>query len=171
MADSCDTERDISADSADTKFRPPSLGCDDQEASSSTLKEVDNVALLSLKSGIEKNYLADVYKAKSKVNELVHNQDVLRESIQQEMTNLNEYKLTEDITEFVNELKKYHFKLKNIGKDINYINEKVSKMKRQASKLKANKEKEEMQVEESKRKERELQRHLTAKPAADSLSN
>ena len=128
-------------------------------------------AVKSLASGVRKNYLADLEKAKTRVKELVHNQDVLRESIQQEITNLNEYKLTEDITAFVNELRLYHSKLLNAKKGIQYINEKVGKMNRRVGKLKANKEKQEQQAEERKRKELELQEHLTAKPATHSFSS
>ena len=127
--------------------------------------------IANLKSAVTNNYIADVNKAKGRVEELIHNQEVLRESIQQEMTNLNEYKLTDDITEFVTELEIYHSKLKNMRRDIQYASDKVSKLKRRSTKLRVNKEKEERQIEENKRKELELQQELTAKPAAQSFDH
>lgn len=125
-------------------------------------------AFADISRAVKSNYIADLKKSASRVQELIHHQNVLRESIQQETTNFNEYRLTDDITEFVTELRNYHSKLKNMKKDIQYINDKVSKMKRRASKLRANKEKEERQIEENKRREQELQQQLTAKPAAES---
>ena len=130
-------------------------------------EEVIQEAVNKISSGVKDDYLCSLNKASEKVKELTHNQEVLRESIQQEMTNLNEYKLTDDITNFVGELRTYHTKLKNMKKDIQYINDKVSKMKRRASKLRVNREKEERQAEENKRKELELQQQLTAKPSPD----
>ena len=130
-------------------------------------EEVIQEAVCKIISGVKDDYLCSLIKGSEKVKELTHNQEVLRESIQQEMTNLNEYKLTDDITNFVGELRTYHSKLKNMKKDIQYINDKVSKLKRRSSKLRVNKEKEERQAEENKRKERELQHQLTAKPPPD----
>eukprot|EP00112_Aurelia_sp_Birch-Aquarium-sp1_P012348 Seg2598.2 transcript_id=Seg2598.2/GoldUCD/mRNA.D3Y31 product="Biogenesis of lysosome-related organelles complex 1 subunit 6" protein_id=Seg2598.2/GoldUCD/D3Y31 len=144
---------------------------DDEKESTIEISTKEAEAIKILASGVRKNDLADLEKAKTRVKELVHNQDVLRESIQQEITNLNEYKLTDDITAFVSELRLYHTKLLNAKKDIQYINEKVTKMNRRVGKLKANKEKQEQQAEERKRKELELQKHLTAKPATDSFSS
>lgn len=123
-------------------------------------------AMTVLSSAVKNSCIADLKKSTGKVKELIHNQNVLRESIQQELTSLNENKLSDDIAEFVTELRTYHEKLKNIKKDIQCINDKVSKMKRKTSKLRSSKEKEEKQIQENKRKELELQQQLTAKPAA-----
>ena len=123
-----------------------------------------------ISSAVKSDYLLTLNKASGRVKELIHNQGVLHESIQQEMTNLDEYGLTEKINSFVTELKNYHSKLRSMKKDIQYINDRVSKMKRRAEKLRANKVKEEKQVEENKRKQRELQQQLTAKPAPEAES-
>ena len=131
-----------------------------------SIREARNKISYAVKS----NYLLSLNKASGRVKELIHNQEVLRESIQQEMTNLDEYKLTEDISGFVAELKDYHLKLKSMKRDIQYITDRVSKMKRRAAKLRANKEKEEKQVEENKRKQLEIQQQLTAKPAPEAES-
>lgn len=122
-------------------------------------------------AGIKADYLADMNQSKSRVRELVHNQDVLRESLQQEMTNLEEYKLTDDIAEFANSLKSYHSKLLNVKRDIQYVNDKVAKMKKKSVKLQIGKQKEELHKAHQKQKELEFQKQLTAKPAAGSFSD
>ena len=181
-----DTSSAVNIDPADTALSTEEPGLDEKLTASSAQTITDDVtsteissikeeatreAIDKISSAIKSDYFGNLNKASGRVKELIHNQEVLQESIQQEMTNLNEYKLTEDITEFVTELRNYHSKLKSMKKDIQYINDKVSKMKRRATKLRTNREKEERQAEENKRKELELQQKLTAKPAptAESL--
>lgn len=146
----------------------------DARARNDSLKELPeylNTVTDSLASGIKCNYLTDVEKAKSRVGELIHNQDVLRESIQQELYNIEEYKLTEDITRFTQDLRLYQAKLLNIKKDINNVTDKVSKMKKRAVKLQIGKQKEEVHKAKQKQKDLEFQKQLTAKPAAAALDN
>eukprot|EP00794_Sanderia_malayensis_P007444 gene7444-8266_t len=149
----------------------PPANIEDKESNTENLPDNYKAAVELLASGIKSNYLADVNKAKGRVDELVHNQSVLRESIQQEMMNLDEYKLTEDVSQFMQDLRFYHSKLLNIKKDIHQVSDKVSKMKKKSMKLQIGKQKEELHKAQQKQKELELQKQLTAKPASSSFSN
>ena len=124
-------------------------------------------SLSKLKDGILSITIPETEKAEAKVKEVIRSQDVVRESIQQELVQLEEYKLTDDIGKIFVDVKRYHAKLTNIKKDMHTLQDKSAKLKRKAQRLQIQKQKEELHKAHQKEKQLELEREITAKPAAE----
>ncbi|XP_038276275.1 biogenesis of lysosome-related organelles complex 1 subunit 6 isoform X2 [Dermochelys coriacea] len=95
----------------------------------------------------------------------LHNQVVLLDTLEQEISKFKECNSILDINALFSEAKHYHNKLVNIRKEMMMLHEKTSKLKKRALKLQQKRQKEELEREQQREKELEREKQLTAKPA------
>ncbi|KAM3828350.1 biogenesis of lysosome-related organelles complex 1 subunit 6 [Vipera latastei] len=126
---------------------------------------VDKKAVEQLTEGLISHYLPDLQRSKLALKELTQNQEVLLETVQQEISKFKECNSVLDINMLFSEAKYYHNKLVNIRKEMLMLHEKTSKLKRRALKLQQKRQKEELDREQQREKDLEREKQLTAKPA------
>uniref|UniRef100_A0A8C5SLI2 Biogenesis of lysosome-related organelles complex 1 subunit 6 n=1 Tax=Laticauda laticaudata TaxID=8630 RepID=A0A8C5SLI2_LATLA len=126
---------------------------------------IDKKAVEQLTEGLISHYLPDLQQSKLALKELTQNQEVLLETVQQEISKFKECSSILDINMLFSEAKYYHNKLVNIRKEMLMLHEKTSKLKRRALKLQQKRQKEELEREQQREKELEREKQLTAKPA------
>ncbi|XP_025021753.1 biogenesis of lysosome-related organelles complex 1 subunit 6 [Python bivittatus] len=126
---------------------------------------IDKKAVEQLTEGLISHYLPDLQRSKLALKELTQNQEVLLETVQQEISKFKECNSILDINMLFSEAKYYHNKLVNIRKEMLLLHEKTSKLKRRALKLQQKRQKEELEREQQREKELEREKQLTAKPA------
>ncbi|ETE64243.1 Pallidin, partial [Ophiophagus hannah] len=126
---------------------------------------IDKKAVEQLTEGLISHYLPDLQRSKLALKELTQNQEVLLETVQQEISKFKECSSILDINMLFSEAKHYHNKLVNIRKEMLMLHEKTSKLKRRALKLQQKRQKGELEREQRREKELEREKQLTAKPA------
>ncbi|XP_044294675.1 biogenesis of lysosome-related organelles complex 1 subunit 6 [Varanus komodoensis] len=126
---------------------------------------VDKKAVEQLTKGLLSHYLPDLQRSKLALKELTQNQEVLLETLQQEISKFKECSSILDINVLFSEAKHYHNKLVNIRKEMMMLHEKTSKLKKRALKLQQKRQKEELEREQQREKELEREKQLTARPA------
>ncbi|KAJ7311033.1 hypothetical protein JRQ81_006630 [Phrynocephalus forsythii] len=126
---------------------------------------VDTKAVEQLTEGLISHYLPDLQRSKLSLKELTQNQEVLLDTLQQEISKFKECNSVLDINALFSEAKLYYSKLVNIRKEMMVLHEKTSKLKRRALKLQQKRQKEELEREQQHEKELEREKQLTAKPA------
>ncbi|XP_045214193.2 biogenesis of lysosome-related organelles complex 1 subunit 6-like [Mercenaria mercenaria] len=150
-----DTSLDKGADSAD-------------ELEQSDEVEVDPAVIEKLTHGVLEMFLPNLQKAKGSLNEVLHNQEVLIETVQQENSKFTESASMKQLIETMQEAKAYHGKLVNLKREMNSLMDKSTKLKRRAVKLQQEKQKEELRKAVQQEREQERERMLTAKVAKPS---
>ncbi|XP_060611223.2 biogenesis of lysosome-related organelles complex 1 subunit 6 [Anolis sagrei] len=147
---------DLAVDSND---RSPDEGLEDD------FSVVNKKAVEQLTEGLINHYVPDLQRSKLALKELTQNQEVLLETLQQEISKFKECNSVLDINVLFSEAKHYHNKLVNIRKEMMMLHEKTSKLKKRALKLQQKRQKEELEREQQREKELEREKQLTAKPA------
>ncbi|KAL4239410.1 biogenesis of lysosome-related organelles complex 1 subunit 6 [Mactra antiquata] len=127
--------------------------------------EVDSAAIEKLTLATLEMFLPNLQKAKGSLNELLHNQEVLIETVQQENSKFSDSTALKQMLELMQEAKRYHTKLVNLKREMNALTEKSAKLKRRAVKIQQQKQKEELTRADQIDRERERERMLTAKVA------
>ncbi|XP_061451616.1 biogenesis of lysosome-related organelles complex 1 subunit 6 isoform X2 [Rhineura floridana] len=126
---------------------------------------IDKKAVEQLTEGLISHYVPDLQRSKLALKELTQNQEVLLETLQQEISKFKECNSVLYINELFSEAKYYHNKLVNIRKEMMMLHEKTSKLKKRALKLQQKRQKEELEREQQREKELEREKRLTARPA------
>ncbi|KAL8197257.1 UNVERIFIED_CONTAM: biogenesis of lysosome- organelles complex 1 subunit 6 [Gekko kuhli] len=126
---------------------------------------VDKKAVEQLAEGLISHYLPDLQRSKLALKELTQNQEVLLETLQQEISKFKECNSVLDINMLFSEAKYYHNKLVNVRKEMMMLHDKTSKLKKRALRLQQKRQKEELEREQQREKELEREKQLTAKPA------
>nr|XP_056721774.1 biogenesis of lysosome-related organelles complex 1 subunit 6 [Euleptes europaea] len=126
---------------------------------------VDEKAVEHLAEGLISHYLPDLQRSKLALKELTQNQEVLLETLQQEISKFKECNSVLDINMLFSEAKYYHNKLVNVRKEMMMLHDKTSKLKKRALRLQQKRQKEELEREQQREKELEREKQLTAKPA------
>uniref|UniRef100_A0A8C5SH17 Biosis of lysosomal organelles complex 1 subunit 6 n=1 Tax=Laticauda laticaudata TaxID=8630 RepID=A0A8C5SH17_LATLA len=90
---------------------------------------IDKKAVEQLTEGLISHYLPDLQQSKLALKELTQNQEVLLETVQQEISKFKECSSILDINMLFSEAKYYHNKLVNIRKEMLMLHEKTSKLK------------------------------------------
>ncbi|XP_034290564.1 biogenesis of lysosome-related organelles complex 1 subunit 6 isoform X2 [Pantherophis guttatus] len=90
---------------------------------------IDKKAVEQLTEGLVSHYLPDLQRSKLALKELTQNQEVLLETVQQEISKFKECNSILDINMLFSEAKYYHNKLVNIRKEMLLLHEKTSKLK------------------------------------------
>ncbi|NXA33232.1 BL1S6 protein, partial [Eudromia elegans] len=90
---------------------------------------IDEKAVEQLAEGLISHYLPDLQRSKSALKELTQNQEVLLETIEQEISKLKECNSIHEINALFSEAKHYHNKLVNIRNEMMMLHEKSSKLK------------------------------------------
>lgn len=132
--------------------------------------EVDPATIDKLVHGTLGLFLPNLQKAKGSLNEVLHNQEVLIETIQQENAKFTDSVAMKKLTDTMIKARQYHTKLVNLKKEMNNLMDRSTKLKRRAVKLQQQKQKEELQRQHQIEREQEKERALTAKvvkPAKD----
>lgn len=146
----------------------PALDLNDHSPDEGLIEDfaaVDKEAVEQLTEGLISHYLPDLQRSKLALKELTQNQEVLLETLQQEISKFKECNSIIDINELFSEAKHYHNKLLNIRKEMMMLHDKTSKLKKRALKLQQKKQKEDLEREQQREKELEREKQLTAKPA------
>ncbi|XP_053128633.1 biogenesis of lysosome-related organelles complex 1 subunit 6 [Hemicordylus capensis] len=149
-------------------FSDPELGLNDHSPDEGLLENfaiVDKKAVEQLTEGLISHYVPDLQRSKLALKELTQNQEVLLETLQQEISKFKECNSVLDINALFSEAKYYHAKLLNIRKEMMMLHDKTSKLKKRALKLQQKRQKEELEREQQREKELEREKQLTAKPA------
>ncbi|XP_054859082.1 biogenesis of lysosome-related organelles complex 1 subunit 6 [Eublepharis macularius] len=126
---------------------------------------IDKKAVEQLTEGLISHYLPDLQRSKLALKELTQNQEVLLETLQQEISKFKECSSVLDINVLFSEAKFYHNKLVNVRKEMMMLHDKTSKLKKRALRLQQKRQKEELEREQQREKELEREKQLTAKPA------
>ncbi|XP_077173761.1 biogenesis of lysosome-related organelles complex 1 subunit 6 [Paroedura picta] len=126
---------------------------------------VDETAVEQLAEGLISHYLPDLQRSKLALKELTQNQEVLLETLQQEISKFKECNSVLDINMLFSEAKYYHNKLVNVRKEMLVLHDKTSKLKKRALRLQQKRQKEELEREQQREKELEREKQLMAKPA------
>lgn len=129
---------------------------------------VDAAIIDKLTEGTLGLFLPNLQKAKGSINEVLHNQEVLIETIQQENAKFDDSVATKKLTDTMITARQYHTKLVNLKKEMATLMDRSTKLKRRAVKLQQQKQKEELQRAQQKEREQEKERALTAKVAKQS---
>lgn len=124
-------------------------------------------AIQQLSDGIVQLYKPEISGIHEKVSELLRNQNVLRDSTQNELTQLEECSMLNDILEKFDKVKLYSKKLVTMKRDMNNLTERAERTRIRAQKLQLQKEKEELETAKEKERQRKYEKELTAKPAAE----
>ncbi|NWX82572.1 BL1S6 protein, partial [Nothoprocta ornata] len=90
---------------------------------------IDEKAVEQLAEGLIAHYLPDLQRSKSALKELTQNQEVLLETIEQEISKFKECNSIPEINALFSEAKHYHNKLVNIRNEMMMLHEKSSKLK------------------------------------------
>ncbi|XP_062998428.1 biogenesis of lysosome-related organelles complex 1 subunit 6 isoform X1 [Elgaria multicarinata webbii] len=146
----------------------PTLDSNDHSPDEGLIEDfavVDKKAVEQLTEGLISHYLPDLQRSKLALKELTQNQEVLLETLQQEISKFKECNSILDINMLFSEAKFYHNKLVNIRKEMMMLHEKTSKLKKRALKLQQKRQKEELEREQQREKELEREKQLTARPA------
>lgn len=135
--------------------------------------EVDPAVIEKLTNSVLEMFLPNLQKAKGSLNELLHNQEVLIETVQQENSKFSDSAAMKQLIQTMHDAKMYHSKLVNLKKEMNFLMDKSTKLKHRAVKLQQQKQKEELTRAAQQEKELERERMLTAKvakkPAVESM--
>ncbi|KAM4602728.1 biogenesis of lysosome-related organelles complex 1 subunit 6 [Polymixia lowei] len=126
---------------------------------------VDKQAVTKLTEGLLSHYLPDLQNSKQALQELTQNQEILLDTLDQEVTKFKECNALLDLNSLFTEAKVYHNKLVNIRKEMIMLHEKTTKLKKRSLKLQQQKQKEALEKEQQREKELERERQLIAKPA------
>lgn len=127
--------------------------------------EVDPATIEKLTNGVLEMFLPNLQKAKGSLNELLHNQEVLIETVQQENSKFTDSASMKQLIQTMHEAKLYHGKLVNLKKEMNTLMDKSTKLKHRAVKLQQQKQKDELTRAAQHERELERERMLTAKVA------
>ncbi|XP_060591574.1 biogenesis of lysosome-related organelles complex 1 subunit 6-like [Ruditapes philippinarum] len=130
--------------------------------------EVDPAVIEKFTLGVLEMFLPNLQKAKSSLNEVLHNQEVLIETVQQENSKFTDSDCMKKLIDTMQEAKHYHMKLVNLKREMNGLMDKSTKLKRRAVKLQQEKQREELRRAVQIEKEQERERMLTAKVAKPS---
>lgn len=127
--------------------------------------EMDPAVIEKLTHSVLEMFLPNLQKAKGSLNEVLHNQEVLIETIQQENSKFTESAPMKELLQTMLEAKVYHSKLVNLKREMNALMDKSTKLKRKAVKLQQQKQKEELTRADQRERELERERMLMAKVA------
>ncbi|XP_061180830.1 biogenesis of lysosome-related organelles complex 1 subunit 6-like [Saccostrea echinata] len=136
------------------------LGADPEEDG---MTSVDPSVVEKLSLGLLEICLPPLQKSKSSLDDLMHNQQFLVESVQQENAKFTDCQDMEEISKTMAQAKKYHMKLINLKKEMNALSEKAAKLKRRAVKIQQQKQKEDLQKVHQREREQEREKMLEAK--------
>ncbi|XP_052781792.1 adhesion G-protein coupled receptor G2-like [Mya arenaria] len=126
---------------------------------------VEPAVIEKLTLGTLEMFLPNLQKAKSSLNEVLHNQEVLIETIQQENAKFTESAAMQELRDTMLQAKSYHSKLVNLKREMNGLMDKSVKLKRRAVKLQQQKQKEDMSRVMQRERELEREQLLQAKVA------
>lgn len=129
------------------------------------LVSVNEECVEKLSEGLISHYLPDLQRSRDTLQELTQNQDVLLDTLEQEIGKFTECNSIIDLNALFTEAKVYHSKLVNIRRDMISLHDRTSKLKKRSLKLQQQKQKEALEREQQKEKELERERQLIAKPA------
>ncbi|XP_053221116.1 biogenesis of lysosome-related organelles complex 1 subunit 6 isoform X2 [Podarcis raffonei] len=110
----------------------PALDSNDNSPDEGLIEDftvIDKKAVEQLTEGLISHYLPDLQRSKLSLKELTQNQEVLLETLQQEISKFKECNSVLDINVLFSEAKYYHNKLVNIRKEMLLLHEKTSKLK------------------------------------------
>lgn len=159
---------DVKAGLQPCAFRGPAPDSNDHSPDEGLIEDftiVDKKAVEQLSEGLISHYLPDLQRSKLALKELTQNQEVLLETLQQEISKFKECNSILDINELFSEAKHYHNKLLNIRREMMMLHDKTLKLKKRALKLQQKRQKEDLEREQQREKELEREKQLTAKPA------
>ncbi|KAK3570907.1 hypothetical protein QTP86_029444 [Hemibagrus guttatus] len=118
-----------------------------------------------LSEGLISHYLPDLQRSRDTLQELTQNQDILLDTLEQEITKFRECNSMIHLNTLFTEAKVYHSKLVNIRREMISLHDRTSKLKKRALKLQQQKQKEALEREQQRERELERERQLIAKPA------
>jgi len=126
---------------------------------------LDPAVIEKLSTGLLSLFLPNLQRAKGSLNEVLHNQEVLIETVTQENAKFTESAVMKDLMDTMREARTYHGKLLNMKKEMNFLMDKSTRLKKRAVKLQQQKHKE--ALDRAVQRDRELDREklLTAKVA------
>ncbi|XP_047678109.1 biogenesis of lysosome-related organelles complex 1 subunit 6 isoform X2 [Tachysurus fulvidraco] len=126
---------------------------------------VNKECVEKLSEGLISHYLPDLQHSKDTLQELILNQDVLLDTLEQEITKFRECNSMIELNALFTEAKVYHSKLVNIRREMISLHDRTSKLKKRALKLQQQKQKEDLEREQQRERDLERERQLIAKPA------
>ncbi|XP_063237695.1 biogenesis of lysosome-related organelles complex 1 subunit 6-like [Bacillus rossius redtenbacheri] len=124
-----------------------------------------------LAAGLLALYQPKLLETKQKLLELTTKQRGLIDEMQEENRKLSEAHCAEAIQEMFNKIKLYQAKLAGIKKEMAYISDKSSKMKKRALKLQQAKQREDLQRKHQRERRLLREQELIAKPSASSTKD
>lgn len=131
---------------------------------------VDPSVVEKLSIGLLEICLPSLQKSKSSLDDLLQNQQFLTESVQQENSKFADCRDIEELSKTMNQARKYHTKLINLKKEMNFLSDKGVKLKRRALKIQQQKQKEDLQRVQQRMREQEREKMLEAKVVKRSQS-
>ncbi|XP_060780280.1 biogenesis of lysosome-related organelles complex 1 subunit 6 isoform X1 [Neoarius graeffei] len=126
---------------------------------------VNEECVEKLSEGLISHYLPDLQRSRDALQELTQNQDVLLDTLEQEITKFRECNSLMELNALFTEAKVYHSKLVNMRREMISLHDRTSKLKKRALKLQQQKQKEALEREQQRERELERERQLIAKPA------
>ncbi|XP_056598445.1 biogenesis of lysosome-related organelles complex 1 subunit 6 [Triplophysa dalaica] len=126
---------------------------------------VDEQTVERLTDGFLHHYLPELQTSKQTLQELTQNQVILLDTLEQEVTKFRECNTMVDLNALFTEAKLYHNKLVNIRKEMMFLHDKTTKLKKRALKVQQHKQKNELEREQQRERDLERERRLVAKPA------
>ncbi|KAH9502165.1 biogenesis of lysosome- organelles complex 1 subunit 6 [Bulinus truncatus] len=110
-------------------------------------------------------FLPSLQKAKSTIYQIKTSQDVLIETVQQEISKFTECQALTELEKTMAKAKIYHNKLKKLRAEMTNLHERSKKLKKRSLKLQQQKQKEELTRAHNLEKEYEKEKMLTARLA------